>query len=77
MNTLYMQKFLSPVNCMCIDSETGKRHVVHLKATPCRNLNQTRGPTKNEKVAPTEAAAWCQQKQKQTRGATRGSHVAQ
>jgi hypothetical protein len=48
MNMLYMQKFLSPVNCMCIDSETGKRHVVHLEATTCRNLNQTRGPTKND-----------------------------
>jgi hypothetical protein len=65
MNMLYMQKFLSPVNCMCIDSETGKRHEVHLKATTCRNLNQTHGPTKNEKVA----------QPKMTRGQTWVWHV--
>jgi hypothetical protein len=65
MNMLYMQKFLSPVNCMCIDSETGNRHMVHLEATTCRNLNQTRGPTKNEKVA----------QPKMTRGQTAAQHV--
>jgi hypothetical protein len=65
MNMLYMQKFLSPVNCMCIDSETGNRHMVHLEATTCRNLNQTRGPTKNEKVA----------QPKMTRGQTAARHV--
>jgi hypothetical protein len=58
MNLLCMQKFLSPVNCMCIDNETGKRHVVHLDATTCRNLNQTRGPTKNEKVPQPNNDTW-------------------
>jgi hypothetical protein len=48
------------------DSETGKRHVVHLEATTCRNLNQTRGPTNNEKVA----------QPKMTRGQTAARHVA-
>jgi hypothetical protein len=73
MNMLYMQKFLSPVNCMCIDSETGKRHVVHLEATTCRNLNQTRGATAGWHVAARGLATWTNQRVK--RGATRARHM--
>jgi hypothetical protein len=52
MNMLYMQKYLSPMNCMRIESETGKRRVVvPAEAATWRLQKQPRGASKSRRVA--------------------------